>query len=151
MCIVILSWFSAAYYLLLVVCEWSHERTIASCSVLVAWCQYLLNSFVVHAYIHLVKQKSLSKFSLSRPVRWTELLQDKQYASWYVSNVSTFTNTFAIVLASFLHDLNGTNLDWRCFQQSCLYLWLCAEKTKHEVSHKIPRKFPKIICSRRLP
>ena len=28
-----------------------------------------------------MKQKSLSKFSLSRPVRWTELLEDKQYAT----------------------------------------------------------------------
>ena len=80
MCIVILSWFSTAYYLLLFVCEWSHERRIASCIVLVALCQHLLNSFVVQAYIHLMKQKSLSKFSLSRLVRWTELLEDKQYA-----------------------------------------------------------------------
>ena len=37
---------------------------------------------------------------------------------WYVSNVSTFPNTFALVLDSNLHDLNGTNLDWRCFQQN---------------------------------
>ena len=72
--------FSIAYYLLLVVCEWSHERRIASCIVLVALFQYLLNSFVVHAYIHLMKQKNLSKFSLSRLVRWTEFLEDKQYA-----------------------------------------------------------------------
>ena len=38
--------------------------------------------------------------------------------SWYVSNVSTFPNTFALVLDSNLHDLNGTNPDWRCFQQT---------------------------------
>ncbi len=39
---------------------------------------------------------------------------------WYVSVVSTFPNSFALVLDSNLHDLNGTNLDWRCFQQNCL-------------------------------
>ena len=30
-------------------------------------------------------------------------------------SVSTFPNSFALVLDSNLHDLNGTNLDWRCF------------------------------------
>ena len=29
-----------------------------------------------------------------------------------------FPNTFALVLDSNLHDLNGTNPDWRCFQQN---------------------------------
>ena len=38
--------------------------------------------------------------------------------AWYVSVVSTFPNTFALVLDSNLHDLNGTNPDWRCFQQT---------------------------------
>ena len=38
---------------------------------------------------------------------------------WYVSIVSTFPNTFALVLDSNLYDLNGTNSDWRCFQQNC--------------------------------
>ena len=38
---------------------------------------------------------------------------------WYVSAVSTFPNTFALILDSNLHDLNGTNPDWRCFQQNC--------------------------------
>ena len=42
-----------------------------------------------------------------------------QWRGWYVSNVSTFPNTFALVLDSNLHDLNGTNPDWRCFQQNC--------------------------------
>ena len=37
---------------------------------------------------------------------------------WYVSVVSTFPNTFALVLDSNLHDLNETNPDWRCFQQN---------------------------------
>ena len=39
--------------------------------------------------------------------------------SWYVSVVSTFPSTFALVLDSNLHDLNGTNPNWRCFQQNC--------------------------------
>ena len=30
-----------------------------------------------------------------------------------------FPNTFALILDSNLHDLNGTNRDWRCFQQNC--------------------------------
>ena len=53
-------------------------------------------------------------------VNWIAWGQAKVYAwgSWYVSNVSTFPNTFALVLDSNLHDLNGTNPDWRCFQQN---------------------------------
>ena len=129
MCIVILNWNSGAYYLLYVclwLITWKKDCFVhCPCSMV----SNLLNSFVVHAYIHLMKQKSLSKFSLSRPVRWTKLLEDKQYLSLgisYVSNLSTFPNTFAIILASFLHDLDETNPDWRCFQQSyqCRFL-LC--------------------------
>ena len=48
-------------------------------------------------------------------------------ARWYVSVVSNFPNTFALVLDSNLHDLNGTNPDWRCFQQNCHDVVLCAE------------------------
>ena len=33
----------------------------------------------------------------------------KNNDNWYVSNVSTFPNTFALVLDSNLHDLNETN------------------------------------------
>ena len=43
----------------------------------------------------------------------------KYLFQWYVSVVSTFPNTFALVLDSNLHDLNGTNPYWRCFQQNC--------------------------------
>ena len=39
--------------------------------------------------------------------------------SWYVSVISTFPNTFSLVLDSNLCDLNGTNPDWHCFQQNC--------------------------------
>ena len=41
------------------------------------------------------------------------------WGSWYVSVVSTFPNTLALVLDSNLYDLKGTNPDWRCFQQNC--------------------------------
>ena len=47
--------------------------------------------------------------------------------SWYVSVVSNFPNTFALVLDSNLYDLNGTNPDWRCFQRNCHDVVLCAE------------------------
>ena len=30
-----------------------------------------------------------------------------------------FPNTFVLVLGTDLHDLDGTNPDWRCFQQNC--------------------------------
>ena len=80
MCIVILSWFLVAYYSFLVVWNFSHEWRIDYCIVIVALFQYLLDLFIVHAYIHLMKQKILRKFSLSCSFRWTELLEDKQYA-----------------------------------------------------------------------
>jgi hypothetical protein len=49
----------------------------------------------------------------------------KKIWTWYVSNVSTFPSTFALILFSNLHDLNGTNpgltlfsaeLPWCCFR-----------------------------------
>ena len=35
---------------------------------------------------------------------------------------------FALGLDSNLHDLNGTNLDWCCFQQNCHGVILCRNK-----------------------
>ncbi len=68
-------------------------------------------------------------FSLSLS---TELLEDKQGFKlggvWYVSIVSTFPNSFALVLDYNLHDLNGTNPEWRWFQQNLIFesaLHLC--------------------------
>ena len=63
-------------------------------------------------------------------INWIAWGQAKVQAwgSWYVSNVSTFPNTFALVLDSNLHDLNETNPDWRCFQQNCHDVVLCVEK-----------------------
>ena len=51
----------------------------------------------------------------------TKLLEDKQWVKLgelIRPNVSTFPNTFALVLDSNLHDLNETNPDWRYFQQN---------------------------------
>ena len=61
-------------------------------------------------------------FSLSLSIYQLNCLRTSKglsLGSWYVSVVSTFPNTFALVLDSNLHDLNGTNPDWRCFQQNC--------------------------------
>ena len=58
-------------------------------------------------------------FSLSLSVYQLNCLRPSKglsLGSWYGSNVSTFPNTFALVLDSNLHDLNETNPDWRCFQ-----------------------------------
>ena len=38
-----------------------------------------------------------------------------------------FPNTFALILDSNLHDSNGTNPDWRCFQQNCHGVVYCAQ------------------------
>ena len=43
-----------------------------------------------------------------------------------------FPNTFALVLDSNLHDLNGTNPDWRCFQQNCHGVIYVQEQTFSE-------------------
>ena len=69
-------------------------------------------------------------FSLSPSVCQLNYLRTSKglsLGSWYVSVVSTFPNTFALVLDSNLHDLNGTNPDWRCFQQNCHGAIFCAE------------------------
>ena len=69
-------------------------------------------------------------FSLSLLVDQLNCLRTSKgwsLGSWYVSVISTFPNTFALVLDSNLHDLNGTNPDWCCFQQNCLDVVLCAE------------------------
>ena len=50
---------------------------------------------------------------------WCPIYKQLHRGLWYVSVLSTFPNTFALVLDSNLHDLNGTNPDWRCFQQNC--------------------------------
>ena len=69
-------------------------------------------------------------FSLSLSVYQLNCLRTSKglsWGRWYVSVVSTFPNTFALVLDSNLHDLNGTNSDWHCFQQNCHDVVLCAE------------------------
>ena len=45
------------------------------------------------------------------------------WGSWYVSNVSTFPNTFALVLDSNLHDLNETNRTDAVFSRITMMLF----------------------------
>ena len=148
MCIVILFWFSAAYYLLLVVCEWSHKRRIASCIVLVAWCQNLRNSYIVHAYIHLMKQKSLSKFSLSCPIRWTELLEDMQYDK--LGGVDT-SQTYLLFRTLFLLFLPHSCMIWTkltrtnvVFSRVAYMVLLCAGFWIFSCFRKFPENLWKI-------
>ena len=61
----------------------------------------------------------------------------KAWGSWYVSNVSTFPNTFALVLDSNLHDFNETNPDWRCFQQNYHDVVSCVENKSSRNDMKI--------------
>ena len=56
------------------------------------------------------------------------------HAGWfveqlYVSIVSTFPNTFDLVLDSKLHDLNGTNPDYVVFSKIAMVLFLCRNKS----------------------
>ena len=68
---------------------------------------------------------------------------------WYVSVVSTFPNTFALVLDSNLHDFNGTNPDWRCFQQNC-HRVIFVQKQKFSEWPETPRRlFLEIIKNTR--
>ena len=71
------------------------------CSMLLYYLFWMLMGFILWFYI----------------IFGTNLLTQGpvQIAVWYVSVVSTFPNTFALVLDSNLHDLNGTNPDWRYF------------------------------------
>lgn len=64
---------------------------------------------------------------------------------WYVSNVSTFPNTFALVLDSNLHDLNGTNPGWRCFQQNCHGVIFVQKQKFSEWPETLQRLFLEII------
>ena len=80
-------------------------------------------------------------------INWIAWGQANVYAwgSWYISNVSTFPNTFALVLDSNLHDLNETNPNWRCFQQNCHDVVLCVENKSSRNDLKIlGDKFHKI-------
>ena len=75
-------------------------------------------------------------------------------AAWYVSVVSTFPNTFALVLDSNLHDLNGTNPDWRCFLQNYHGVIYVREQTFSEWPETSRRHFSenkKNTCQRWRP
>jgi hypothetical protein len=80
----------------------------------------------------------------------TELLEDKQIAklggSWYVQNVSTFPNTFAIVsplICVFWIQLTRTHA---VFSRIALVSHFCAEI---QLSVKIREKSPKILFHRK--
>ena len=60
---------------------------------------------------------------------------------WYVSNVSTFPNTFALVLDSNLHDVNETNPDWHCFQQNYHGVIFCADNKSSQNDLKIHKDY----------
>ena len=133
MCIVISSWFSVAYYSFLVVWNSSHDQRIASCTFFVALLQYLLDLFLVHAYWHQMNQKSLSKFSLLRSVRWTELLEDKKYAKLGGVDTSQTYRLFQTLLLLFWpHScmiwmkLTRTNA---IFSRTSMVLFLCRNKS----------------------
>ena len=74
-------------------------------------------------------------------ILWPPLCRINKFGlnTWYVSNVSTFPNTFGLVLDSNLHGLNETNPDWRCFQQNCHDVVLCVEKKSSRNVLKIHR------------
>ena len=57
-------------------------------------------------------------------------VQNKGKSVWksrYVGDVSTFPNTFALVLDSNLHDLNGTNLGLTLFSAELPWCYFCPE------------------------
>ena len=51
----------------------------------------------------------------------------KPMPPWYVSNVSTFSHAFPLVLDSNLHDLNGTNPGLTLFSVELSWCCFCAE------------------------
>ena len=95
-----------------------------------------------------MKQKSLSKFSLSRPVRWTELLEDKQYAKLGGVDTSQTYLLFQTLLILFWpHSCmiwtKLTRTDAVFSRAACMVL-LCAGKRIFKYLRKIHEKSQKI-------
>ena len=95
-----------------------------------------------------MKQKSLSKFSLSRPVRWTELLEDKQYAKLGGVDTSQTYLLFQTLLILFWpHSCmiwtKLTRTDAVFSRAACMVL-LCAGKRIFRYLRKIHEKSQKI-------
>ena len=79
---------------------------------------------------------------------------ERHGAYWYISIVSSFPNTFALVLDSNLHDLNGTNPYWRRFQQNYHGVIYVQEQTFSEWPETSRRHFlenKKNTCQRWRP
>ena len=95
-----------------------------------------------------MKQKSLSKFSLSRPVRWTELLEDKQYAKLGGVDTSQAYLLFQTLLILFWpHSCmiwtKLTRTD-AVFSRAACMVYLCAGKRIFRYLRKIHEKSQKI-------
>jgi hypothetical protein len=96
--------------------------------------------------IYILWSKCVFESFFYRTQLLTKLLEDKQWAklggSWYVQNVSTFPNTFAIVfplIFVFWIQLTGTNI---VFIRIALVSHFCAEI---QLPGKIPENIAKIL------
>ena len=95
-----------------------------------------------------MKQKSLSKFSLSRPVRWTELLEDKQYAK--LGGVDT-SQTYLLFQTLLILFWPHSCMIWTkltrtdaVFSRATCMVFLCAGKRIFKYLRKIHEKSQKI-------
>ena len=106
-----------------------------------------------------MKQKSLSKFSLSRPVRWTELLEDKQYAK--LGGVDT-SQTYLLFQTLLILFWPHSCMIWTkltrtdaVFSRAACMVYLCAGKRIFRYLRKFQEKSQKIhapggpLCQKR--
>jgi hypothetical protein len=105
-----------------------------------------LSTWSYSKIIYILWSKSVRESFFYRSQLLTELLEDKQIAklggSWYVQNVSTFPNTFAIVfplICVFWIQLTRTNT---VFSRIALVSCFCAEI---QLSGKILENIAKIL------
>ena len=131
--------FHIAYYCVGIFSLFALLLSSLSCIFLIMNC---LSTLPCNENIYIIWSKCVHESFFYRFQLSLKLLEDKQLAklggSWYVQNVSTFLNTFAIVSPHICVVLNATNPDWRCFQQNCPgVLFLCRNSTFGEKSRKI--------------
>jgi hypothetical protein len=105
-----------------------------------------LSTWSYSEYIYIIWSKCVCESFFYRSQLLTELLEDKQITklggSWYVKNVSTFPNTFAMVsplICVFWIQLTRTNA---VFSRIALVSCFCAEI---QLSGKIPKNIAKIL------
>jgi hypothetical protein len=105
-----------------------------------------LSTWSYSEYIYILWSKCVHESFFYRSQLLTELLEDKQIAklggSWYVQNVSTFTNTFAVVsplICVFWMQLTQTNV---VFSRIALVSHFCAEI---QLLGNIPENIAKIL------